>query len=198
MDKSFHPTQKWYQELPNRLTLARMCVIPFLLVVHPWNFTFTRVICALVFLAAAITDFLDGYLARKYKSVSTLGALLDPVADKMLAAAGLIVLVKSDAIWPWMAGLILCRDIAISGLRLVALEKNFTIKVSTFGKLKTAAEDVAIFCLLINENLMDIPFRNVGIIAMWVTLALSLYSGYLYSMEFWHRTKNENFEESQL
>lgn len=177
-------TIPWLNHLPNQLTLARIVAIPVLLVIYPIGFTFTNILCALIFAAAGFTDILDGYIARKYGQETQLGALLDPVADKMLSAATLLLLADSQALPAWICGLLLCRDIAVSGVRLIASESGHTIKVSAFGKVKTIFQDVAIFCLMIGSDFFEIPFRVTGMICIWVALAMSLYSGYLYFEEF--------------
>lgn len=179
-----HAGVPWLYQLPNQLTLARLAVVPFLLVVYPMGYQPLRVFCAFVFLAAVLTDALDGWLARKRQSVSALGALLDPIADKALIAATLVLLASENALWTWMIGVILVRDIVISGVRMVALEQGFSIEVSTFGKLKTIAQGVMIFCLMINEPLWGWPYREVGWVAAWVSLVLSVYSGWQYCEEY--------------
>ena len=180
----------WLAHLPNQLTLARILAIPFLLFIYPLGFQATNVVCALVFGLAGITDILDGYFARLYKQESRLGALLDPVADKMLSGACLILLADSQALPAWICGLLLCRDIAVSGMRMIALEDGYTIKVSAFGKVKTIFQDVAIFCLIIGQDMFDIPFRVTGMVSIWLALAISLYSGYLYFEEFLDNSTN--------
>jgi CDP-diacylglycerol--glycerol-3-phosphate 3-phosphatidyltransferase len=185
----------WLSHLPNQLTLARILAIPFLLFVYPIGFQVTNTLCALVFGLAGITDILDGYFARRYKQESRLGALLDPVADKMLSGASLILLADSQALPAWICGFLLCRDIAVSGMRMIALEDGYTIKVSGFGKVKTIFQDVAIFCLMMGQDIFDIPFRVTGMIAIWLALAVSLYSGYLYFEEFLDNTQNPTPED---
>ncbi len=182
-------TPPWLKQVPNQLTFGRMATIPVLLLLYPLDFFVIKVICAIIFLLAAITDALDGYIARKYDSESTLGAFLDPIADKMLVGACLILLAGSGAAPVFLAGLLLCREMAISGLRLVALQQGVTISVIGYGKWKTIFQDAAIFCLLINEPLWGLPFRPVGMIALWVALGLSLYSAYLYVKTFWEKTR---------
>jgi CDP-diacylglycerol--glycerol-3-phosphate 3-phosphatidyltransferase len=179
-----HENTPWLYQLPNQLTLARLAVVPFLLVVYPLGYQPLKIFCAFVFLAAALTDALDGWLARKRKSVSALGALLDPIADKALIAASLVLLASENALWAWMIGVLLVRDIAISGVRMVALEQGFSIEVSNFGKLKTIAQGVMIFCLMINEPLWGWPYREVGWVAAWTSLFLSVYSGWQYCEEY--------------
>lgn len=181
----------WLAHLPNQLTLGRILVIPFLLVVYPLGFKSTNIICALTFALAGLTDILDGYFARLYKQESRLGALLDPVADKMLSGACLILLADSQALPALICGTLLCRDIAISGMRMMALEEGHTIKVNSLGKFKTILQDVAIFCLIIGEDMFEIPFRITGMISIWLALIVSLYSAYLYFEEFLEITSNK-------
>ena len=130
---------KWLKELPNKLTLGRIAVIPVLLVLYPIDISGMNFFCAGLFALASITDFFDGYIARKYNSETAMGALLDPIADKMLIAACLLLLAYDRTIYPIMAGLIICRDIAINGIRLVSLKNNYEIKVSDIGKWKPVA-----------------------------------------------------------
>jgi len=170
----------------------RIAAIPLLILLYHIDFFIVKVICALVFLAAALTDFFDGYLARKYNMVSTVGALLDPIADKMLTATGLILLVSDNRVYAWMVVVLICREIAVSGIRLIALEKNYHIEVNSLGKLKTVVQVFAIFSLIINDRTFEIPFKQMGMIAMWVALILSLYSGYLYWQRFWVFVKKDS------
>ena len=181
---------QWLSSLPNRLTLARIAATPVILLLYPLDFFATDVFCALLFIAAAVTDWLDGYLARKYQSVTPLGALLDPIADKLLTAAALVVLVGSSKVPAFLAGLMICRDLGVSGLRLMALEKNLTIDVSDFGKWKTGLQDVAIVCLMINRPVLELPLRPIGMISMWIALGLSLYSAYAYGKSFWENSQD--------
>lgn len=174
----------WLYQLPNQLTLARLAVVPFLLVAYPVDYRPIKIFCAFVFLAAVLTDALDGWLARRRQTVSALGALLDPIADKALIAASLVLLANEDSLWTWVIGALLVRDITVSGIRMVALEQGFSIEVSVFGKLKTIAQGTMIFCLMINEPLWGWPYREVGWITAWVSLGLSLFSGWKYGEEY--------------
>jgi CDP-diacylglycerol--glycerol-3-phosphate 3-phosphatidyltransferase len=183
--------QEWFGGLPNKLTLARIASIPVLLLLYPWDYLGLRVIAALVFLVAAFTDFLDGYLARRYQLETTTGALLDPIADKLLVLTGVVLLVSTNALWSWIAVLILGREFAVSGLRMIALEKRFMIEVNQMGKVKTSCQIVGIFCLMINKPLFEFPFREFGMVAIWASVALSYYSAYLYWQEFLKNLKNE-------
>ena len=180
----------WLRDLPNQLTLFRIAVIPVLLFLYPLDFRSLRLFCALLLALAALTDWLDGYIARRFEAESRIGALLDPVADKMLTCAALILVTRSEALWAWMAGLLLCREMGMSGLRLVAREQGIDIKVNSMGKWKTLTLDVALVCLLVNEPLFGWPFREVGMISVWSSLLLSYASAWLYVREFWGKYMN--------
>lgn len=184
------PAKKhWLGQLPNQLTLARIAAIPVLLALYPIGWQPIKVICAFIFAIAALTDILDGYLARRNSQVTPMGALLDPLADKLLTTAALILIVNEDTLWTWMAGVLVCRDIGITSLRMVAQEQGITISVSGYGKLKSIFQDIMIFCLMVNDSLLDIPLKAIGWGCAWVALALSVYSAYLYVLEFWEKTK---------
>lgn len=182
----------WLKTLPNKLTIARIAVIPFILLLYPINATLTNLICAILFLAAAFTDFFDGYLARKYKSESQLGALLDPIADKLIVTAALVMIASRGDLYGWVVALILCREVAISGIRLAALEKKISIEVSSFGKAKTVLLDSAIFLLLVG----GVTFKSLGMIILWIGLFISYYSAYLYWSEFWEQLKTKSDDKN--
>ncbi len=182
----------WFKHLPNQLTLGRIVVIPVLLFIYPFDTAFTDILSALLFAVAGITDILDGYIARKYGQETKMGALLDPVADKMLSGACLLLLANSHNLAAWICGFLLCRDIAVSGMRLIAAEGGYTIEVSSFGKIKTIAQDVGIFCLMMGSDYLDIPFRVTGMISIWIALLVSLYSGYLYFQDFLTTTEKSH------
>ena len=184
---SSHPY--WLATLPNKLTLGRMAAVPVILFIYPFDFFAVKLVSAIIFALAAMTDFLDGYLARKYNTVTPLGRLLDPIADKMLVACSLVLLAYAGSAPVFIAGILVGRDIAVSGLRLMAMEEGLTVEVSDFGKWKTAVQDVAIFCLLINQDLWSIPFRTIGMLSLWAALALALFSGYQYCQKFLSETK---------
>lgn len=173
----------WLKTLPNKLTIARISVIPLLLILYPLDFHFLRIICAVLFTIGALTDYFDGYLARKYGGETRMGAVLDPISDKILVTSAIILLVDAQQLPAWIATIIICREIAVSGLRLASNEYKFTIEVSQLGKYKTAFQDAAIALLMLSiENLSDF-----GMILLWISIGLSLFSGYEYWREFWRR-----------
>ncbi|HSB68121.1 MAG TPA: CDP-diacylglycerol--glycerol-3-phosphate 3-phosphatidyltransferase [Candidatus Methylomirabilis sp.] len=168
--------------LPNALSLVRIFLIPvlvvFLIVVpRPYNLT-----AAAVFLAAVLTDWRDGRIARSMRQVTTLGKLLDPVADKLLISASLISLVQVGRVPAWMVVLIVGRDLAVTGLRGIAAAQNVVIQASDFGKATMIAEVIAVALLILNWPAISIP---LGQAALVVAILLSLVSGAAYFRKFW-------------
>ncbi|HSB81214.1 MAG TPA: CDP-diacylglycerol--glycerol-3-phosphate 3-phosphatidyltransferase [Candidatus Methylomirabilis sp.] len=168
--------------LPNVLSLVRIFLVPvlvvFLIVVpRPYNLT-----AAVVFLAAVLTDWLDGRIARSTRQVTTLGKLLDPMADKLLISASLISLVQVGRVQAWMVVLIVGRDLAITGLRGIAAAQNVIIQANDFGKATMIAEVIAVALLILNWPAISVP---LGQAALVVAILLSLVSGGVYFQKFW-------------
>jgi CDP-diacylglycerol--glycerol-3-phosphate 3-phosphatidyltransferase len=180
--------------LPNSLTILRIFFVPLLvaaLVQENVGFKLaglwvTNEWLALgIFLAAAATDLLDGYLARRWKQVTTIGTLLDPIADKLLISAALISLVQVRALPGWMAILIIGREFAVSGLRSIAAVEGYTIKASDLGKTKMFSQVVAISCMLL--GLRHEALRTPAILLMWGVIFFALISAVSYFAKFWHK-----------
>lgn len=180
----------WLKQVPNQLTLLRIGAIPILLLLYPLSKSLGP-LCAVIFAAAAITDFLDGWIARRYGTVTAIGSLLDPIADKMLIGAALVLLASSDALPVFLAGLLICRDIGVNGLRMVALEQKIVIEVRDVGKWKTVFQSLGIFCLFISKPLFEIRFREIGMVCIWIALFLSLYSAWSYGKSYWQSIKSQ-------
>ena len=178
-------TPAWLRELPNQLTFFRIAVVPLILVLYPLGLKSLQLFCVLLFMLAAFSDWLDGFIARRYRAETTLGVVLDPMADKMLTGAGLVLVAHSRALWAWVAGLLICRELGIAGLRLIAQESKIKIPSSNLGKTKTLFLGVALTCLLVNRQLFGWPFREVGMGCIWLSLATSLFSAYQYFISFW-------------
>ncbi|MCM2317073.1 MAG: CDP-diacylglycerol--glycerol-3-phosphate 3-phosphatidyltransferase [Thermoanaerobaculia bacterium] len=168
--------------LPNGLTLFRIFLVPILVVVLLTKFTGREYVGLAIFLIAAITDFFDGYLARKYNQVTRLGMLLDPIADKLLVSAALISLVELHLAPAWMIVIIIGREFAVSGLRSIATQHGVTIPASPLGKGKMISQVVAISLLILGWELGEFMF--VGTIALWVVVVLAIISGVDYFMKF--------------
>lgn len=174
--------------LPTVLTLSRIVLIPFF-VLSVYNHP---VIGALVFSIASITDFLDGYLARRSGQITKFGIIMDPLADKFLVISALIVLVDMERISAFVAIVLIVRDFLITGLRVVALSKDIVIPAEMGGKLKTAAQITAVLCLVLKGSFFDFDFFGLdlfdfGQIFIWIALVLSLVSGIKYTISFWKR-----------
>jgi len=168
---------------PTILTLSRILLVPvfiFSVYQHP-------VFGALIFGIASITDYLDGYLARHSGDITKLGIILDPIADKFLVVSALIVLVDMERLPAWIAIIIIVREFLVTGLRAIALSKNILIPAETGGKLKTFTQIIAILCLILMGSIFDIDLYDMGIILIWIALALSVISGIKYTLSFWRR-----------
>lgn len=172
--------------LPTALTLSRIFLIPFFVLSvyhHP-------VLGALVFGIASITDFLDGYLARRSGQITTFGILMDPIADKFLIISALVVLVDMERLPAWMAIILIVRDFLITALRVVALSKDIVIPAEMGGKLKTAAQITGILCIILMSTIFDhLPFDlyDIGLVSIWMALILSVVSGIQYTVAFWRK-----------
>ena len=175
--------------IPNLLTWLRILLIPvfvsvFYLADDTLSFHYKNVVSTVVFLLAAATDWLDGYLARKLNQSSAFGAFLDPVADKLMVAAALIVLVelgRADAI---IAFIIIGREITISALRewMAKLGESKSIAVSMLGKIKTTFQMIAITMLLYHESLLGVDFQVIGSLLLYLAALLTLWSMGYYLM----------------
>jgi CDP-diacylglycerol--glycerol-3-phosphate 3-phosphatidyltransferase len=178
--------------LANRITLARIFLVPiimfFLLVKLPlppvriqeFSITYNQIIAALIFIVAASTDSLDGYIARSRKMITNLGKLLDPLADKLLVSAVLVSLVEMGKVDAWIVIVIISREFAVTGLRQIALLEGKVMAAGKWGKIKTATQITAIIALLINNfpfGLINFPFATI---ASWVMAASTMYSGIDY------------------
>jgi len=165
------------------LTLTRIASIPLIVISFYvlGNSKFAHIFSATLFILAGITDFLDGYLARAYSIQSNLGKFLDPIADKLLVGAIILMLVHFDRadIFPSLA--IICREIIVSGLREFLAEIRISIPVSKLAKVKTFVQIVAIFMLLLGNKGSGMAYVDVmGRIALWIAAALTLFTGYAY------------------
>jgi CDP-diacylglycerol--glycerol-3-phosphate 3-phosphatidyltransferase len=174
------PPEAYKINLPTKITLLRMLLVPFLLAFLIAPSRVNALMAALIFAGAALTDWLDGHLARSTKQVTTLGKLLDPIADKILLAAGLIPLVGLGRVPAWMAAVMLIREFAVSGLREIAAAEQVIIHASPMAKVKTILQIVAILLLILNYQTWPLSFSTVGMGLLTLSLVLSLVSGVEY------------------
>lgn len=142
---------------------------------------------AFIFIVASITDFLDGYLARRSGEVTKFGIILDPIADKFLVISALIVLVEMERLQAWIAIIIIVREFLVTGLRVVALSKDIIIPAETGGKIKTTLQITAIICLILMKSIVNIHLYDIGIILIWIAMVLSIVSGVKYTISFWKK-----------
>ena len=173
--------------LPNLLTLSRLLLIPVFVVVFLSPTPERSLVAAAVFLVAALTDFLDGYLARRSGQVTQLGRLLDPVADKLLVLSGLILLVQAERVAAWVAIVIIARELAVTGIRALAAKDGVTLSVEVAGKLKMIAQVVAILLLLLQDALSipGVDLHVLGTAVLYLAMVLTLASGGQYIMRYW-------------
>ena len=170
--------------LPNGLTIIRVVAIPIILVLLFSSGRFYQIFTAFLFLLVAITDTVDGYLARRRGVVTTLGKFLDPLADKLLIVTALIALVPARAIPVWMVIVIVGREIAVTGLRGIAVSQGIVISASALGKYKTVFEVVSIFFLIFDGDYFSIDFHQVGMVFLWISLGIAVISGIDYFRKF--------------
>lgn len=175
--------------LANRLTLARIFLVPIFMIILISRIPYGKYLAAVVFIIAASTDGLDGYIARKNNMVTKLGKFMDPLADKLLITAALISLVELRGIPAWVAVLIIGRELAVTGLRAIVASDGVVIAASKLGKYKTVSQIVAIVAMLVDNY----PFRFWGIpfdvIAMTVAVIFTIWSGVDYFLKAQHLLK---------
>ncbi|HEY7838502.1 MAG TPA: CDP-diacylglycerol--glycerol-3-phosphate 3-phosphatidyltransferase [Terriglobales bacterium] len=183
--------------LPNSLTLLRIFLVPLLIaVLFSTRVPDREIYGTAIFLAAAITDLLDGYLARRRQQITTLGILLDPIADKLLIAAAFISLVQLDPtlVPAWMVVIIIGREFAVSGLRSIAATQGYAIAANEWGKAKMISQVVAVCIIIVAHKYPVIPLlgwpvnvRLLGTIALWTVVIVALVSAYTYFVRFWRQ-----------
>jgi CDP-diacylglycerol---glycerol-3-phosphate 3-phosphatidyltransferase len=177
-----HP-EAYKINLPTKITLLRILLVPFLLAFLIAPSRVNALMAALIFASAALTDWLDGHLARSTQQVTTLGKLLDPIADKILLAAGLIPLVGLGRVPAWMAAIMLIREFAVSGLREIAAAEQVIIPASPMAKAKTVLQIAAILFLILNYQSWPLSFSTAGMGLLTLSFAFSLISGVEYYLK---------------
>ena len=175
--------------IPNQLTLCRILFIPLLVLVFYSPFEWRFLACAAIFGLAGITDILDGYIARKYDLTTPFGAFLDPVADKLIVAVALALLIEShsDLLFTLPAIVIICREVVISALRewMAELGRRANVAVSWLGKVKTTLQIVAIVVLLAFNGGRFPVFNHIGMVALYAAAVLTLWSMIVYLKAAW-------------
>ena len=175
--------------VPNMLSLSRILSVPVFIILMLDPSPLRALAAGIVFSLASATDWLDGYLARKWGQVTKMGKLLDPIADKILIMSALVILVeiRSDVVPAWIAIVIIGREFAVTGLRAIAASDGIVIPAETVGKYKVGAQITAVLSLLLDYYLMQDWLRKLGEYALWVAMLLSVYSAVMYFRTYWRR-----------
>lgn len=175
---------KWQKNLPMYLTLSRMVIAIPIVVYMNSSDLWTRTLMAVVFILASVTDYYDGYFARKWNVMSNWGKFMDPIADKILVTAILVSFIQAGKIETWMVIILVSRDLVIGGLRSIAAADGLVIAAGQGGKWKTALQMIAIPAVMIGDGgeYINIPFMTIGNLMLWVSTVLSLTSAAQY---FW-------------
>ena len=176
------------RHLPNFLTMGRLILVPPIVILLFFPGRLASAVAGLIFLIASITDYFDGFIARRFKLESSFGRFLDPIADKVLVCAALIMLISLDRVSAWIVMLIITREIAVSALRAISKTWDTSLKPSPVGKLKTVFQFSAIVPLIIHYEyklLIPIDFHLVGTVLLYVALVLTWWSGLDYFLKFY-------------
>lgn len=180
----------WQQSLPMRITMSRIFAVPVIVALMWQDLLWWNVAAAVCFVLASITDYYDGYFARKYNAVSNFGKFMDPIADKILVTSVLAMLLSLGKIDAWMVIIILARDNFIGGIRSVAAADQIIIDAKPAGKWKTAMQMVAIPIVIIGSVDTPIPYLDkIGYGVLWVSVILSITSGIEYYVGYLKRRK---------
>ena len=195
------PHSSAHVNLPTYITLTRILSIPVLIWILSSNHFSSangerELLASVVFIAASLTDAIDGYLARRRAQVTTMGMLLDPVADKLLIAAAFITLVQFNprTVPAWMAVIIIGREFLVSGLRSIAASEGFTIQASDLGKMKMLVQIVSVVAAIIDHHwaylpwyFLGLPVHPIALASIWIMVCLSLVSAIDYFVAFWNK-----------
>ena len=184
--------ENWKKSLPMWITMSRIFMVPIIVAFLFPNQIILNIIAAILFILSSITDYYDGYFARKFNATSTMGKFMDPIADKILVTSVLVMLVFSSRIDPLMVIIILARDTFIGGIRSVAAADQIIIDAKPTGKWKTALQMIAIPAVMIDQRVYGIPFEKIGYWVLWVSVILSLTSGFQY---YWGYLKSKGLRK---
>lgn len=197
-----HPNLGSRVNLPNSITLSRIACVPLLIwILSPWfplreSWGEQEMIASLLFIGASITDGVDGYLARRRGQITTMGMLLDPLADKLLVCSAYIALVAYNPhiVKPWIAVVVIGREFLVSGLRSIASSEGFTIEASELGKLKTVIQVVSVVAAVLDHRWYDwhfgwfiLPVHTTAVTAIYFMAAVSIISAVDYFVAFWRK-----------
>ena len=171
--------------LPNSLSLFRIGCVPLLVILLFFPHKITSFFAALVFGLASLSDLLDGFVARRHQLVTTFGQFLDPLADKLIVSAALIMLIRLGRVPAWMVVVIIGRELAIMGLRSAAVSEGKVITADHLGKQKMVFQTVAVLGLLLHYEYYGVNFHAIGMFFLWLAVIITLWSGFNYFRKFW-------------
>ncbi|KQC09820.1 MAG: CDP-diacylglycerol--glycerol-3-phosphate 3-phosphatidyltransferase [Smithella sp. SDB] len=171
--------------LPNTITLMRIGVVPFLFILLSNPGEFWSLIIAGLFVVASITDFFDGYIARKYHMITTMGKFLDPIADKIIVNTAMILMIPIGRIPAWIVALTIIRDLIVDVIRSIASSEGIYIQASILGKQKTVTQIIAVTALMIHYSIFGINAHIVGMVVLYIALFLTIYSGVDYFIKMY-------------
>lgn len=171
--------------LPNTITLMRIGVVPFLFILLLAPGKFWSLLMAALFIAASLTDLIDGYVARKYSLVTTIGKFLDPIADKLLVSTAMILMIPIGRIPAWIVAITIIRDLLVDWIRSASSSEGFVIQASRLGKQKTLAQNIAVTALMIHYSIFSIDAHAVGIVILYIALGLTIISGVDYFVKYY-------------
>lgn len=184
--------------LPNKITISRIFLIPLFIIVLTINFDWgeinignntlpiTQLVGSIIFIFASLTDWLDGYIARKYDLITNMGKFLDPLADKLLVSAAFIMLIELQIAPAWIIIVIISREFAITGFRLVASGEGVVLAASSMGKLKTVSQILAVILLMLNNFPFSYTNLPVDMIMLYIALIFTVWSGLDYFIKNWN------------
>ncbi len=170
--------------LPNLLTFFRILLIPVFIFLFLVPSPVRSILAAAIFIAASLTDLLDGFLARRWEQITKLGKLLDPIADKLLVLSALILLVDFHRIPAWIAIVLIGREVGMTGLRAIASSEGMIIPAKMTGKYKLALQVIAIVLLILDYKTQYLDFRFWGIFLLWVSMILAVASAIGYAVQY--------------
>jgi CDP-diacylglycerol--glycerol-3-phosphate 3-phosphatidyltransferase len=174
--------------LPNTISIVRIGVIPVLFFLLASPGPGMSLLIAVLFIAAALTDLLDGYIARRYEIVTTMGKFLDPIADKLIVNTAMILLIPIGRIPAWIVAIIIIRDFAVDGIRNIASSEGMIIQASKLGKRKTLCQIFAVSALMIHYPFIGADAHEVGLVILYIALILTVTSGFDYFCKFYRST----------
>jgi len=178
--------------VPMLLTVLRLISVPVLIVVMLSKFAGQEIVAFVLFVFACLTDMLDGFWARKKRMTSVIGALLDPMADKLLITSALVVLVENHVVPAWMAIIIIGREIAVTGFRAIASSRGYNIPASGWGKLKMILETVTIAILILGPHYLGFLYRLAHSLGLWLIVIMALFSAVEYFIRYGKKVLSES------